>query len=174
MGRGHPKGFHQPHIDPSSRSKELTISFSVYREFFEELLGGQEVEKDVTNVKTDWFLEDKIVQGEPLHWLLKHRDELTLECTGFGFNLKTGNYEFAILLAVHNPEFWVSYGSVVQPNWEAKENLTKLYSTEEKKISQLLKTPSWTDEGLFVFREGLIRLHELGIDEFLFIGDMLQ
>ena len=64
-GRGRfgtlPMGYHQHGIDAEA---EIRPSFTVFREIYEELFGGKEVEQG-KGLKHDWFFG----QCEPLRWL---------------------------------------------------------------------------------------------------------
>jgi len=41
-----------------------------------------------------------------------------MECTGFGLNLVSGNYECASLILIEDDEFWSAYGGRIAANWE--------------------------------------------------------
>ncbi|MCA1604011.1 MAG: hypothetical protein LC775_00660 [Acidobacteria bacterium] len=86
-----------------------------------------------------------------------------MECTGFGLNLVSGNYEFASLIVIEDEEFWTRYGGQVEANWESAG--LQLYSSlDYRLISELITDESWSNEGLFALLQGLRRLRELGGD----------
>ena len=72
----------------------------------------------------------------------------------------TGTYEFACLVAVHDPTWWTSYGHLLEANWETKR-LRRYSSLDGAGIEQLVSDPSWSNEGLFAFIEGLRRLRRI-------------
>ncbi len=43
--------------------------------------------------------------SEPLRWLTSQPGRLHTECTGFGFNLVSGNYEIACRIIIDSEEF---------------------------------------------------------------------
>ncbi len=47
--------------------------------------------------------------SEPMHWLIDEPGRLRMECTGFGLNFVSGNYEFACLIVIEDEEFWPRY-----------------------------------------------------------------
>ena len=153
-----PRGYHQPHVDAHD---ERNLSFSVYRELYEELFGGEEVERGTRHYHPDWFFP----RCEPLQWLLNHPESYTLECTGFGMNLRLGDYTFVILLAVHDEDFYRLYGRRITGNWEASESVDDRRRISSKKpeiLSSLIgNAAQWDGAALFAFVEGLRRLEKL-------------
>ncbi len=148
-----PMAFHQPMVD---EYYELKISLTVFRELYEELFGGEEVERDVKKLRPDWFVDD----SEAISWLYNHPDDITHECMDFAISAMTGNYGFGILFVVHNTDFWTRYSSKMVPCWEYKN--VKLVSTkDEKRIRHYLTSPQWTGHGLVTLAEGISRLNEL-------------
>ena len=86
-----------------------------------------------------------------------------MECTGFGINLVSGNYEFASLVVIEDEEFWPRFGGDIEANWESVE--LRQYSTlDADMISELTTDESWSNEGLFALLQGLRRLAEIGGD----------
>ena len=57
-----------------------------------------------------------------------------MECTGFGVNLVSGNYEFASLVVIEDEEFWPRYGGDVEANWESAG--LRLYSSLDRQLDQ--------------------------------------
>ncbi len=150
-----PKAFHQPMVDSYA---ELNPSFTAYRELYEELFSGEEVEKGVRRLKVDWFFQE----CEPLRWFRDHKGAYNFECTSFGINLVSGNYEFGGLLAVRDEDFWRRYGHLLVTNWEVSEAEGLLVSSSDpQQLSELIRMPEWAGEGLFSFAEGLRRLKML-------------
>jgi len=153
-----PKAFHQPMVDSAA---ETRLSHTVYRELFEELFSGGETERKVRRLKHDWFLEE----CEPLKWLVDNeseKDSFELVCTSFGIDLVYGNYEFAILLCIQNPEYWNIFGHLLVTNWEASEVDTLLVSTADSDLlSGIISKRDWTGDSLVSFVEGLKQLKKL-------------
>ena len=111
--------------------------------------------------QADPFHEDRLSQ--PMRWLLDRRDTdaYRVECTGFGINMVSGNYEFPCLILIDDDEWWERYGGRVEANWEM-ERIRRYSSRDAAGIEALILDPRWSNEGLFAFLEGLRRLGELG------------
>lgn len=84
-----------------------------------------------------------------------------MECTGFGFNLISGNFEFASLVIIEDDEFWTLFGGRIEANWESA-NLQRYSTRDPERIAELLEDPAWNNEGVFAFMQGLRRLAEIG------------
>lgn len=150
-----PKAFHQPMIDFEIESD---LSLTVFREVYEELFGGEETERDVKREDPKWYFRE----CEALKWFLDNKDSYDLECTSFGIDLVSGNYEFAILLAVHDVEYWNKFGSLMKTNWELLSDVNpSVHSRDREQLSELAQKSDWTGEGLVAFVEGLRRLKVL-------------
>jgi hypothetical protein len=95
-------------------------------------------------------------------WLIEHRDSgaFRLECTAFGINLVTGNYEFACLTVIDDEQWWTRFGHRVEANWETMR-VHRYSSRDTDGLAALAADPRWSNEGLFAFLEGLRRLTEL-------------
>lgn len=61
-----------------------------------------------------------------MSWLAEHRgtEAFRMECTGFGINLVTGNYELACLLLIDDDSWWTRYGHLVEANCGAPASIT--------------------------------------------------
>jgi hypothetical protein len=44
---------------------------------------------------------------------------LKIECTGFGLNLVSRNFEFACLIVIDSEDFWHRCGGQVEASWES-------------------------------------------------------
>jgi hypothetical protein len=153
-----PKAFHQPIVDPFG---EVRISTTLEREFEEELLGRPDLEQQSDEYGHRAAPLHPARSSPPLAWLRAHPDSWQMECTAFGINMVTGTHEFACLVMVHDPAWWNTYGHLLEANWEARR-LRRYSSLDGAGIEQLVSEPSWSNEGLFAFVEGLRRLKELG------------
>jgi transcriptional regulator with XRE-family HTH domain len=155
-----PKCFHEPTVEIG---QEVRLSASLERELEEELLGRQDLEGLTigSQRQADPFHEDRLSQ--PMRWLLDRRDTgaYRVECTGFGINMVSGNYEFPCLILIDDDEWWERYGGRVEANWEM-ERIRRYSSLDAAGIQALILDPRWSNEGLFAFLEGLRRLGELG------------
>jgi hypothetical protein len=152
-----PKGFHEPLNDVRADSP---IGATLRREMEEELFGRAEVDSTISAGRAAAPMHrDRL--SEPMRWLLDGPDRLRAECTSFGLNLVTGNYEFAGLAVIEDEEFWPRFGGHIESNWESAG--LRLYSSlDTHLISKLILDESWSNEGLFAFLQGLRRLREIG------------
>ncbi|MFL6118776.1 transcriptional regulator [Actinophytocola sp.] len=152
-----PKGFHEPLNDVRA---DAPIGATLRREMEEELFGRVDVDS-TANVSRAAVPMHPGRLSAPMHWLLDAPGRLRTECTGFGLNLVSGNYEFAGLVVVDDEEFWSRFAGDIESNWESSG--LRLYSSLDRAlISKLVMDESWTNEGLFAFLQGLRRLREIG------------
>jgi len=147
-----PRGHHQSMRDAA---KEVAPSVSAYREIFEELFRGKEVEKDCTRLQHDWFCSE-----EPaMKWFYDNPESFDLECTCFGIDMVSGNYQFGMLLVIHKESIYKQCASKMDENWESAKGNTKFVSSKDQVwLAKLIKKPNWTGEGLITLIEGLKRL----------------
>lgn len=152
-----PKAFHQPMVDADV---EARLAATVTRELEEELLGREDVEHLAASSRRRAAPGHPLNRTEPAAWL--HENLCSrIECTGFGFNLVSGNYEFACLLAIDDERWWERFGHRVQANWEAMD-LHCWSSRDPQSLTALISDSTWSNEGLFALIEGLRRLAALG------------
>ncbi|RDI31863.1 hypothetical protein [Lentzea flaviverrucosa] len=152
-----PKGFHQPLTDPRA---DVRIGATLRRELEEELFGRGDV--DVTAGASR--VASPMHPGRwsaPMRWLEDEAGRMRTECTGFGLNLVSGNYEFATLVVIEDEGFWPLFGGQLEANWEAS-GLTLYSSLDGELITDLVKKEAWSNEGLFALLQGLRRLREVG------------
>ena len=58
---------------------------------------------------------------------------------------------------VEDERFWDKFGGHIEANWEAGS--LRRYSSQDRELMvDLIKDPSWTNEGLFTLLQGLRRL----------------
>ena len=154
-----PKGFHQPMNDLRA---DAQIGVTLLRELEEELFGRGEVDSTAGTRRVAAPMHPGRA-SEPMRWLLEQPGRLRMECTGFGLNLVSGNYEFASLIVIEDSEFWTRFGGHIEANWESAG--LRLYSSLDcELLTELISDESWSNEGLFAFCEGLRRLAQLGGD----------
>ena len=153
-----PKAFHQPTMDAYG---ETRISTTIERELEEELLGRSDLEQLSAESMRRAAPLDPLNATAPMRWLRAHPQSWQMECTGFGINMVSGNYEFSCLVAIHDPTWWSSYAHLLEANWEARR-LHRYSSLDTDGIYHVFADPRWSNEGLFAFIEGLRRLSELG------------
>ena len=152
-----PKGFHEPLSDVRSDAR---IGSTLLREMEEELFARVEVDSTAGGVRAALPMHPGRL-SEPMRWLLDATGRLRTECTGFGLNLVSGNYEFAALIVIEDEDFWTRFGGHIEANWES--SALRLYSSlDGELISKLVMDESWTNEGLFAFLQGLRRLSGIG------------
>ncbi|SFT09596.1 hypothetical protein SAMN05660874_05675 [Saccharopolyspora flava] len=150
-----PKGFHQPMTDLHA---DAQLTSTLLREMEEELFGRQDVDNTVDGTCAAAPLHPGRM-SEPMRWLMADESRLRMECTGFGLNLMSGNYEFACLLVIEDDEFWTRYGGEIEANWEASG--LRLYSScDQLLVGDLISDESWSNEGIFAFAQGIRRLRE--------------
>lgn len=154
-----PKGFHQPMTDYAADAR---IGATLRREMEEELFGRQEADctAPVGSI-ADPMHPERL--SEPMRWLMSHPDLHRLECTGFGLNMVSGNYEFASLIVIDSEEFWSEHGRDIEANWESL-SLRQYSSLDSDALAELAGDPAWNNESLFAFAQGLRRLSETGDD----------
>ncbi len=152
-----PKAFHQPLTDVRA---DVRVGATLLRELEEELFGRGEVDSVVGEMRAASPMHPAR-WSEPMRWLSEVPGRLRVECTGFGFNLVSGNYEFAGLVVIEDEEFWPRFGGHVEANWEAA-GLRVYSSLDGDVIGDLVTHESWSNEGLFALLQGLRRLAEIG------------
>ncbi len=153
-----PKAFHQPLVD---LSEDVNLAATIEREMAEELFGMPEFDLGGSAYKSvDPMRPGRL--SEPMRWLLDHRNDEAwhVECTGFGMNAVSGNFEFASLVVISDSQWWDLYGGHIQGNWEV-EGFRRYSSLDSGMLESLAADPSWSNEGLFAFIEGIRRLAEL-------------
>ena len=155
-----PKGFHQPMTDYRSDAK---IAATLLREMEEELFGREEIDNTLNGQSAADPMHPSRL-SEPMRWLLmENPGALRVECTGFGLNLVSGNYEFACLIVVESDDFWVRYGGQIEANWESSA-LRQYSSLDGESLTELVTEDTWSNEGLFALTQGLRRLKQIGGD----------
>ena len=152
-----PKGFHQPMTDWRSDAK---LSATLRREMEEELFGRDDIDNTVADQRTADPMHPSR-HSEPMRWLMTDPSRLRVECTGFGLNLVSGNYEFPALIVIDDEEFWPGFGGQVAANWEAA-GLRQYSSLDGELLAELANDVAWSNEGLFALLQGLRRLRQIG------------
>lgn len=152
-----PKAFHQPLTDVRADTR---IGATLLREMEEELFGRGEVDSTEGNQRVAAPMHSGRLSA-PMSWLMGDPSRLRMECTGFGLNFVSGNYEFASLIAIEDEEFWSRFGGDIEANWEAS-GLRVYSSLDTELIGGLIVDESWSNEGIFAFLQGIRRLSEIG------------
>ena len=156
-----PKAFHQPLAD---LSEDAELRATVEREMEEELLGRPELDSSThAQLRADPMHITRL--SEPMRWLVDNNNVQTwrVECTAFGVNAMSGNFEFASLIVIDDDRWWDLYGGAIEANWEA-EGLRRYSTQDGRALAALINDPAWSNEGLFALLEGIRRLHQLGSD----------
>jgi len=155
-----PKGFHEPMTDFANDAR---IAVTLLREMEEELFGREDIDNTFMgqNRVADPMHPSRL--SEPLRWLTEKPGTLRMECTAFGLNLVSGNFEFACLLVVDSADFWHRFGGIVEANWESSA-LRQYSSLDSASLSALACDDAWSNEGVFAFLQGLRRLKQIGGD----------
>jgi hypothetical protein len=97
-----------------------------------------------------------------MRWLIDNAntDQWHMESTGFGFNLVSGNFEVASLILIQDEDWWAQFGGQVEANWES-DGLRRYSSRDHAGLTRLIHDPSWSNEGLFSFLQGMRRISEI-------------
>jgi hypothetical protein len=143
-----------------ARLADARLGATLRREMEEELFGRADVDGTAgeSRIAAPMHLSRL---SKPMRWLSEDPARMRLECTGFGVNMVSGNYEFASLIMIEDDEFWPLFGGDVEANWESAG--LRLYSSlDRESISDLIIDESWSNEGLFAFLQGLRRLAIVG------------
>ena len=155
-----PKGFHQPLTDFRGDAK---IAATLRREMEEELFGREDIDNTVNGRHHADPMHPARLSA-PMRWLLtENPGALRMECTGFGLNLVSGNFEFACLIVVESDEFWHRFGGQIEASWESS-SLRQYSSLDSGSLAALAHDDAWSNEGLFAFLQGLRRLSQVGGD----------
>lgn len=154
-----PKGFHQPITDYRA---DAHLAATLRREMEEELFGREDIDGTTgQQLRADPMHPSRL--SEPMRWLTNHPDQLRMECTGFGLNLVSGNFEFPGLIVIDDEDFYTRFGGQIEANWEAS-SLRQYSSRDRDLLSELAADETWSNEGLFALLQGLRRLAEVGGD----------
>jgi transcriptional regulator with XRE-family HTH domain len=153
-----PKAFHRPLADQRADAR---IGATLRRELEKELFGRTDVDNTAGAQRAADPMHPSRLSA-PMRWL-SEPGRMRLECTGFGFNLVSGNYEFASLVVIEDEEFWPRFGGDVEANWEAA-GLRQYSTLDDDLITDLIGDETWSNEGLFAFLQGLRRLADIGGD----------
>jgi len=152
-----PKAFHGLLSDYRADAR---LAATLRREMEEELFGRADVDNTLGGQRAADPMHPHRL-SEPMRWLTDDPNRLRMECTGFGLNLVSGNYEFACLIAIEDEEFWTKFGGHIEANWESAR--LRLYSTlDSDLLTELATDESWSNEGVFALLQGLRTLGEIG------------
>jgi hypothetical protein len=152
-----PKGFHEPMTDYRA---DAHLGSTLRREMEEELFGREDIDSSLgLSLRADPMHPSRL--SEPMRWLTAEPGRLRMECTGFGLNLVSGNFEFAGLIVIEDEEFWTRYGGMIEANWEAS-TLRQYSSLDRAMLTELIGDGAWSNEGLFALLQGLRRLNQIG------------
>jgi hypothetical protein len=152
-----PKGFHQPMTDFRTDAR---IGATLRREMEEELFGREDTDNTIGKPYAADPMHPTSL-SEPMRWLMESPDRLRIECTGFGLNLVSGNFEFPALIVIDTEDFWSRYGGQIESNWESLA-LRQYSSLDSDSLAELIHDPAWSNEGLFALLQGLRRLKQVG------------
>lgn len=152
-----PKSFHEPLVDLAG---DTEIRLTLEREMEEELFGREDVDTVVGELRTaDPMHLSRL--SVPMRWLIDHDASWRVECTGVGYNLVSGNYEFASLIVIEDERWWAEFGGHIEANWES-DGLRRYSTLDREGVAALTRDPAWSNEGLFSLLLGIRRLSELG------------
>jgi len=143
---------------------DAQITSTIERELEEELFGRAELDSTYAHPKhADPMHISRMTP--PMRWLASHPDSdaWRIECTGFGINAITGNFEVAALIVIENPSWWDEFGGQIEANWEST-GLQRYSSLDHDQLGALIHNPAWSSEGVFAFCQALRRLSQTGGD----------
>ena len=86
---------------------DTRLGLTLLREIEEELFGRDDIDNTLGDQRSaDPMHPSRLT--EPMGWLLERPvgERIRMECTAFGFNLVSGNYEFPSLIVIEDEEFW--------------------------------------------------------------------
>ena len=152
-----PKAFHGPLTDVAD---DAPIGATLVREMEEELFGRDDVDSTIVGTRRADPMHRRHL-SEPMAWLTDNQDSWRMECTGLGYNLVNGNYEFASLIVIEDESWWARFGGHVEANWES-ETLHRYSSRDRQLLDTLAHDSAWSGEGLFALLQGLRRLAVIG------------
>lgn len=152
-----PKGFHAPLTDYRADGH---LGATLRREMEEELFGREDVDSTCGDQRRADPMHPSCL-SEPMRWLLAEPGRLRMECTGFGLNLVSGNFEFTSLVVIDDEEFWSRFGGHIEANWEAA-SLRQYSSLDRTMLGELVGDTAWSNEGLFALLQGVRRLSRIG------------
>ena len=149
------QAWHQPNI--GDYQNEVSLYWTVLKEMFEEIYRGEEVIKLSPHLKYNWYLKE----CPGVAYIHENPEKVTLELLGIGINALMGTYDCAILLVIHDPEYWDTYGNSMELFWETEKWLH--LSTKEimPTLQRAFNDYGWLDQGMFSLSQGLLRLREL-------------
>lgn len=152
-----PKAFHEPLVDYVD---DAQFFMTLEREMEEELFGRDDVDSVIDGFRAADPMHPSRL-SLPMRWLVDNPSSWRMECTGFGFNLVSGNFECAALIVIEDEAWWTQFGGQITANWES-EGLRRYSSQDRETIAALLADPAWSNEGLFAATQGIRRLSEIG------------
>jgi hypothetical protein len=140
---------------------DAKIAATLRREMEEELFGRYDIDNTLDQRQAADPMHPTRLSG-PMRWLLQENPgALRMECTGFGLNLVSGNYEFACLIVIESDDFWSRFGGAIESSWESS-SLRQYSSLDGGALAALAADDAWSNEGLFAFLQGLRRLKQVG------------
>ena len=89
-----------------------------------------------------------------MRWLLTDNPgAFRMECTGFGLNLVSGNFEFACLVVMDSDEFWSRFGGQIEASWESS-SLRQYSSLDGGSLAALADDERLEQRGTVCFPSG--------------------
>ena len=143
-----PRAFHESIISPE---KEFELQSTVYRECYEELLGGDD--QVGPHMEPDFYLAEnkairELVEGRGTNHILKP--------ISLFWDLFRGNFIVAYCLYIKDASWWSQHGRAMKVNWEYsdKEKITAARASRSEVI-RLINRKDWANDSYFAFIEGL-------------------
>lgn len=145
-----PKAFHGFNIDSFN---EVDLEYSVYRECYEELFGGDDKPAEPGYVIPQFYKSLSPAMKDLMEKKGNNRD---LKPLGIFWDLILGNFHVPFILHVKDPAWWTTHKDLIKVNWEVDEDVTPVIMlSETDKIIELLQEKKWASDSFFTFTEGL-------------------
>jgi hypothetical protein len=142
-----PQAFHQPGV---GLPDEVHFYWTAYREIFEELFEGEEVEKENHHLIHDWYFD----VSQPMQYFREHEGAFDEKLVGFGIDANSGNYLLPIVFLVRDTWYWKTFSQEMKKNWEIA-NIEWISTKDQNRILEILKYGNWTNESLYGLITGL-------------------
>lgn len=143
-----PRGFHSAEVDPAL---EYDLTFSIYREIWEELFGGEE--RIGGQISPHHFFE----KSPAIRDLFERRGTTNnLIPLGLMWDLYRGNFIASYCLYITDVSWWAKYHRNMEVNWEFDAIKKKsAVMANQGGLMTLIHSKEWAVDSYFAFLEGL-------------------
>ncbi len=143
-----PRAFHSPEVDPAV---EYDLTFSIYREIWEELFGGED--RVGGQISPYYFFEKSRAVKELYEGRGITNNLIPL---GLMWDLYRGNFVASYCLYITDPSWWAKYSRDMEVNWEF-DSIKKKSAVMAKQggLIDLIHARDWAVDSYFAFLESL-------------------